>query len=355
MTKPLKFDFIVVYSNTNTYSATNKKYTGTSPFSKKGNYASCNSAYEYLLQYSRRVGLHAAFSTVDDISGTGEFSSYWIFNKVWKRVQHTAQTFVIFDKFSNLTNVNASAYKMLIGTHNRIVLYHNHKVRTLFDNKLTTHSKLNQYMLPTVSIKLDSKKTISKAKKALKIQINNHLHTNDFTHELILKDIFGGGGDHIYKIQTDARFKKIAADTADVQFLLQPFIHTSNFNTGKMNGLTDLRVIIGNNTMLQSYIRTAKKGDFRANIKQGGSIDYVPIHKIPQQVIDMIAQIQKSTDLKDALYTLDFICSQNGNLYLIEGNASPGLTWSNIEDEKRAKQLMRIIVKQLQMMSEKNL
>lgn len=111
-----------------------------------------------------------------------------------------------------------------------------------------------------------------------------------------------------------------------------------------------MRVIIAKKTILQSYIRTAKKGDFRSNVHQGGTIHYIPLHKIPAQVISMIAKIQKSAHLKNALYTLDFMRSKNGNLYLVEGNASPGLTWSGAEDERRAKQLMRLIVKQLALM-----
>lgn len=351
MERPLQFDFIVVYSNKNAYSAANKKYTGHSPFSTKGTYKACNPAYAYLLQYSKRIGLHACFATVNDIYGTGKFSSYWTYNKTWKRVPQKAQTTVVFDKFSSISKVNSKAHKTLIGTSHRIALYHHHKVRALFDNKITTHKALRQYMVPTVAINIGSAKTILTAKKALKKQTDHHAHTDDFIGDFILKDIFGSGGDHIYKIHTDADFKKITTDAADTQFLLQPFIQASNFDMQRKNGRADLRVIIGNKTILQSYIRTAKKGDFRANIKQGGSIDYIPIRKIPQQVVDMMAKIQKTTHLQDALYTLDFIHSKNGNLYLIEGNSSPGLTWVNAEDERRAKQLIRFIVKQLQIMA----
>lgn len=350
MPLPTKFDFIVAYSNTAAHSAINNRYIERSPFSTKGAQSNCNAAYAYLLRYGKRIGLRGCFATVDDICGTGEFSSYWIFNHRWQRVVHRAKTNVIFDKFSSASKVHAKVSELLIGTKKRIALYHNHDVRTLFDNKITTHKALHPYMVPTVAINIDSVKKIRTAKKILKGQIFRHQHANDFAGDLVLKNIFGGAGEHIYKIHTDARFKKIAAHSSDIHFLLQPFIHASNFGTMQKNGRADLRVIIGNKIILQSYIRVAKKGDFRANVSQGGSIHYIPLHKIPKQVLRMITKIQKSAHLKNALYTLDFMRSKQGNLYLVEGNASPGLTWSGVEDERRAKQLMRIIVKQLALM-----
>ncbi len=351
-TSPTQRDFLVIYSNKDAQSAANNSYTGISPFAGRGAAASCNRSYAYLLKYAKRLGLSAGFATVADISGTGTVSSYWTYTTQWNRVTHSATTAVVFDKFSNIAHTNDAAMKQLLGDSQSIALYHNHDTRMLFDNKLTTYAALSQYMLPTVAINLGSLKTMNTAKRALKKQIDTHAHIEDFTKELILKDVFGGGGDHIYKIHTDAAFKKIPTGVDDVQFLLQPFIHASNFDTGRKNGKADLRVIIGDKQILQSFIRTAKKGDFRANAKQGGAIDYIATDDIPEQVVKMIAQIQKTAHLKNGMYTLDFMRSENGNLYLVEGNASPGLTWSNPEDERRAKQLMRIIVKQLQIMSE---
>lgn len=353
MPRPNKFDFLVIYSNKCAYSAANTKYAGTTPFSSKGKFRSRNAAYRYFLQYGKRLGLRVAFATVNDICGTGKVGAYWTYHNAWKRVLQPARTTVIFDKFSSVKKTNIQAYKTLVGTSRHIKLYHNHTLRSLFDNKITTYNELGQYMVPTVAVKIDSAKTIRNAIKALQKKISHCAHANDFSQDLVIKDVFGGGGDHIYKVQSAASFKKIAHVAADIHFLLQPFLQTSDFTLGhSIKPLpADLRVIIGNKTILQSYLRTAKKGDFRANVKQGGSIAYIPIHKIPQQVLKTIAKIQKTTNLKGALYTLDFMRSKKGNLYLVEGNASPGLTWSNTEDERRAKQLIRLIVHQLQLMA----
>lgn len=351
ITSSTQHDFLIIYSNKDAHSAADSTYAGLAPFAGRGTAASCNRSYTYLLKYAKRLGLRAGFATVADISGTGTVSSYWTYTTQWNRVQHPATTTVVFDKFSNIAHANDAAMKQLLGDSQSIALYHNHDTRLLFDNKLTTHATLSQYMLPTVAINLGSLKTMNTAKRALKKQIDNHAHIEDFTKELILKDIFGGGGEHIYKIHTDAAFAKIPTGVDDLQFLLQPFIQASDFDTGRKNGKADLRVIIGDKQILQSFIRTAKKGDFRANTKQGGSIDYITTGDIPEQVLKMIAKIQKTAKLKDGMYTLDFMRSKNGTLYLIEGNVSPGLTWSNPEDERRAKQLIRIIVKQLQIMS----
>lgn len=52
---------------------------------------------------------------------------------------------------------------------------------------------------------------------------------------------------------------------------------------------------------------------------------------------------------RSSLFALDYIISNNGNIYLIEANTRPGLDWnlSIKENEIEAKKLIRIIVKEI--------
>jgi len=52
---------------------------------------------------------------------------------------------------------------------------------------------------------------------------------------------------------------------------------------------------------------------------------------------------------KSSLFALDFIISNNGNIYLLEGNTGPGLDWnlSSKENKEEAQKFIRIVVKEL--------
>ena len=92
-----------------------------------------------------------------------------------------------------------------------------------------------------------------------------------------------------------------------------------------------------------------KMGDFRCNEHQGGSLKYIPKNNIPLGVVSNSNKIANFLNEKCSLYALDFIVSNNGNIYLLEGNTGPGLDWnlSIKENEIEAQKLIRIIIKEL--------
>ena len=58
-------------------------------------------------------------------------------------------------------------------------------------------------------------------------------------------------------------------------------------------------------------------------------------------------------NLRHSLYTLDFIQSNNGNLYFLEGNNNPGLDWNHGKkiNEIKSKELINLIINKLAIMS----
>ena len=92
-----------------------------------------------------------------------------------------------------------------------------------------------------------------------------------------------------------------------------------------------------------------KKGDFRCNEHQGGTLKYISKNELPQKVVTRSNKISHVLNKKCSLFALDFIISNNGNIYLLEGNTGPGLDWnlSIKENEIEAQKLIRIIIKEL--------
>lgn len=101
-------------------------------------------------------------------------------------------------------------------------------------------------------------------------------------------------------------FKQLKAD-----ILVQEFIEEAKG--------TDIRCFVVGNKVVASMQRTAKSGEFRANVHQGGSVSAV---KITPQERKMAVEAAKAMGLKVA--GVDIIRSQKGPLVL-EINSSPGL------------------------------
>jgi hypothetical protein len=80
------------------------------------------------------------------------------------------------------------------------------------------------------------------------------------------------------------------------------------------------------------------------------------LKEIPQDLIDKSNLISEILNKKSSLFALDFIVSNSGNSYLLEGNSGPGLDWNMTlkRNEMEAKKLIRLVVKQLTVRSDAN-
>ena len=70
---------------------------------------------------------------------------------------------------------------------------------------------------------------------------------------------------------------------------------------------------------------------------------------MPSKVVAVSRNIAKILNKKSSLFALDFIISNNGNIYLLEANTGPGLDWnlSIKKNEIEAKKLIRIIINEI--------
>ncbi len=156
----------------------------------------------------------------------------------------------------------------------------------------------------------------------------------------------------MYKIESDDKHKqiqKILRINKNKSFILQPFaLFDRGYNYLDQLTAADIRLIYLDGQLFHSYLRFPKTGDFRCNEHQGGSSVYIREDEIPLDVrlkADAISSSLKTT----SLIALDFIVTNAGTPYLIEGNTGQGLSWNeNIKKEVyMGKKLIRGIVDQL--------
>ena len=234
----------------------------------------------------------------------------------------------------------------------------NHKkIIEIFQNKLNNYKHFKKFAIPTVNITNLSIAKIQLAKVKLDGLLKKHKYRGDFSSVYIIKDRGGTGDFRIFKYDFNTSLKEIKKQHKkqhklglELNYILQPFIDGDRgFIFSKYKGFIDVRIILLNNEIIQAYIRIAKRGDFKCNEHQGGNLVYISKRLIPKDVLKMIPKITRKLNFKHVLYALDFIKSNNGNLYFIEGNINPELDWNHKKkiNEIRSKELTDIIINEL--------
>lgn len=258
---------------------------------------------------------------------------------------------MIFDKFSP-TRGRIKSKRNLLFSSDEIKSFNDPELFGIFFDKQRTYDRLSEHSIPTISLDDRTLQSINSACESLVRLMDVHPGAGDFSEEIVMKDRFGAGGRHIYKFKSDQADKMLAViqKNTKVSFVIQPFAKfDQGFSYQNRPASTDIRLIYLDGKIAQSYIRMAKPGDFRCNEHQGGSLTYLPLREIPKTLVEKSNRISAMLDKKSSLYALDFIVSNSGNTYLLEGNTGPGLDWnmSLKQNEMEAKKLIRMVVKQL--------
>ena len=355
MKKTNTFDVMVVYTENVATSSSSKKMGNHSPFALATERKHYDIAYAYFLTQCKKSGLKAAFTTSDDIIGPGTCKTYWTYKKNnWHKYDKFGFAPIIFDKVSPLS-IKLAHKRDLLFSNGKSLPFNDPNLLVIFNDKLKTFKKLTEHTVPTVNITL---KTVINSLIKLDNLIALHKNYKDFTTEFILKDRFGAGGIDIYKIGINPieEITKILSLNQNVSFILQPFTKfDEGYTHNDTKGYTDIRIIYSQGKIVQRYIRTAKKKDFRCNEHQGGSVTYINSSQVPKSVKIASEAILKILNGKNSHFALDFIVSNNGNAYFLEGNINPGIYWSlnSYEDKINTKKLIRIIVKEIVRRSDK--
>ncbi|MFA6519012.1 MAG: hypothetical protein WCV93_05200 [Candidatus Shapirobacteria bacterium] len=350
MTRLTCFDVLIVYTETVTTSASDPSCL--TPFASNSRYESYNAVYGYFLEVCQKFNLNAAFATSADIIGPGFCHSFWTFkDSQWLKTKSPCFSYLIFDKFSPTTPI-AKSRRQLLFSDSKIKPFNAPDLFNLFFDKQLTYEKLSGHSIPTISIGDKTLQSIKDACQTLTELMSHHPGFNDFSSDIIMKDKFGAGGRHIHKFKTGQTKKMLTTirHNSNISYVIQPFAKfDQGFNLHNHLVASDIRLIYLNGQIVQSYVRVAKSGDFRCNEYQGGLLTYLPLNDIPASLVAKSNSIAKALDNDCSLYTLDFIISNSGNAYLLEGNTNPGLDWNTqpTENEVEAKKLIGLVVQEL--------
>lgn len=350
MPKVKHLDVLIVYNGKIAMSACLPSLIPT-PF-PPGIHESCNTAYSYFLTICHKLGITAGFASSYDIIGPGICANYWTFGrKAWHKHRTPCYSTLIFDKFSPKTTQN-KARRQLLFSSPTIISYNNPTLFNLFFDKQKTYDALSLHSIPTVSLGKNTLMGIQKSCQSLAKLLYTHPGSHDFSRDIIMKDRFGAGGNHIYKFKSgqSANMLKITRQNTDVSFVIQPFAKfDQGFSYLDLPASADIRLIYLGGKIIESYIRTAAHHDFRCNQHQGGTLTYLSLTEIPEELMTKSNSIVKLLHNQQSLYSLDFIMSNSGNPYLLEGNSGPGLDWdlSVKQEEVNAKKFIRAIVQNI--------
>lgn len=351
MTKLTSFDVLIVYSEKLATSASDKS-DSKKPFPSDSRNESYNTVYGYFLKMCCKFNLNAAFTTSADIVGPGFCRSFWVFkDKKWLKVNSPCFSSLIFDKFSPI-NGSIKSRRQLLFSSPEIKPFNDPDLFNLFFDKQKTYNKLSKYSIPTISLGDKTLQSITDSCNTLTKLMCCHPNSKDFSSDIIMKDKFGAGGRHVYKFKAKQSKEMLAViqRNTKVSYIIQPFAKfDQGFSYRNCKASTDIRLIYLKGEIIQSYIRVAKSGEFRCNEHQGGLLTYLPLNKIPPLLVLKSNLIAEILNKKCSLYALDFIISNNGNIYFLEGNTGPGLDWnlSLKKNEIKSKKLIRLVVKEL--------
>jgi len=350
------FDVLIVYSERTAESASNRSYIGLTPFREDTAESCYNVSYSYFLKQCAKRNISAAFATSKDIIGPGKVRSYWIYEeKSWKKVHRAAHTKIIFDKFYPKTRSQKIDYDILFSSRN-VRPFNDPYMRSIFADKQKTYNLFTDLCIPTVALVDDTDESITDAVASINRLTDVLPNRNDFLDDFVLKDQFGSGGNHIYRIRqrNTKQISQIMKKNKNIRFVLQPF---ANFEEGfEYNGAknyTDTRLIYYGKKIVQIYIRIAAGDEFRCNAHQGASVAYLRQNELPSSILKISKKITEGLGKMNSFYALDFIVCNSKNVYLLEGNINPGIYWEagQVADEKMTKKLIDRMVIELTLRS----
>ncbi|HAV15182.1 MAG TPA: hypothetical protein DCX25_02540 [Candidatus Pacebacteria bacterium] len=350
--KPTLFNVLIVYSQDLADSASSNSPSVVVPFNSRSKSEGYNDVYGYFMNVCRKNTVKVAFTTSADIIGAGLCRSYWVYTKnVWIKVKEHGYAELIFDKFLPTTHTLIQKRDLLFSSE-RVKSFSNPYIHTLFFDKQKTYMKLKNFTIPTVAVADHTMKSVSAACSSLRTLMKLHPHTQDFSTDIIMKDRFGACGNDIYKFEKNQenKMRAVLQKNTKKSFIIQPF---TQFDKGYRYNNTlvsaDIRLIYLKGKIVQTYVRMAKKESFLCNEHQGGLLKYITQRDVPRSVMAQAKNIIKTLNRNSSLFALDFVISNDGNPYLIEGNAEPGLDWNPFIQKNidKSKEFIRIIVREL--------
>ncbi len=235
------------------------------------------------------------------------FKKGWIYDEAlgWKQIFDFKADFII-DK-SPLTKKYESYKRYFSKKH---MILNPHFIEELCSDKLKTYNMFKVFV--PLSIKVNNKRGMLKQLKKIR------------TEKIVLKPEYGSSAEGIRILNKKRAIKnppKIKKNT-----ILQEFVECKKTNRFRFHyGVYDLRVVLSQGKVIDSFFRVSKKGILISNVSTGGKVVFIHKNKIPEQVLKDVKIIDsKLKHYEPRLYTMDFVIDKNNKVWLIEMNSKPG-------------------------------
>jgi glutathione synthase/RimK-type ligase-like ATP-grasp enzyme len=161
------------------------------------------------------------------------------------------------------------------------------------------------------------------------------------SHRFVIKPISESGGRDVQILYKEEALEKV---TFSNDYIIQEFINSSCGVPGISEHMHDLRLIFVNNKISYAYIREPEKGNYLANLSQGGSLSVVPTDHIPPSLYPIIRCANRVFEtFNPRIYSIDFMFDENKKPWIVELNSMPGLYFTPQEKPHMLKLYQEII------------
>lgn len=264
-------------------------------------------SYEYFYSLCQKNGIQMYRASYQWYDRKNHFFKYaWIYageNGDWKRVKNIKPD-LIYDK----TKARMEAYyeKSLIAKNYPFI--NDLRFTQIIDDKFLTSKLFPEWSKESFIVR--NNKEFQKILKRVKTSL------------VVVKPVSESGGKGIL-ILPKSKAKKLVLNE---EYVVQEFIDSSGGVPGIKSGTHDLRLVFVNKKIVYSYIREPKKGNWLANLAQGGSLKIVPNKIIPSSIFPIVKRAESIFEsFSPRIYTIDIMFDKNKKPWVIELNSMPGL------------------------------
>jgi hypothetical protein len=126
---------------------------------------------------------------------------------------------------------------------------------------------------------------------------------------IVVKEPEGCGGKEVYIGGKDKVLQQLPSN---YPVLVQEFLDTSAGVPGGMTGVHDVRLGICGGEFISYYIRAAKEGSYHSNVSQGGTMSFLDVDEIPEELALAALEVDSHFQNLPRYYAVDFIYTPKG-------------------------------------------
>ena len=265
---------------------------------------------------------------------TNKFSKGWTYdeNLGWAKLEKEFEADVIFDKMPDTKKI--MQYRRIFAR--RKMLFNPYYIEKVCTDKYETYKIFRALSPRTFKIR---------NKTELKEYLNKIR-----TDKVVYKPTKGSSARAIIICDKEDLLGKVRE--INEEKILQEFVESHDNKRIRIHhGVFDLRVVLSQGKIIDSYIRASKnKNILMSNTALGGKMIFIHKDQIPKKIIKDLNTIEKEfKHYKSRLYTADFVIDKNNRVWLIELNDKPGifLQKSSYAWKKRRDKIAVAIIKNM--------